>query len=115
MTCKPSLFHHVVDELNRVLDEAKNDTTSNNVETNANVIMNDDEKMKNTTFDMTMVAGSSLGKVIVALLNEKKKKMEVIRNYCQVDFGNNKAISPSSQSVLTNFCAGNMMVTLLNT
>jgi thioredoxin-like negative regulator of GroEL len=72
MTCKPSLFHLVVDELNRVLDEAKNDTTSN-VETNANVIMNDDEKMKNTTFDMTMVAGSSLGEVIVASLNEKKE------------------------------------------
>lgn len=43
MTCKPSLFHLVVDELNRVLDEAGNDTT-NGVETDANVIMNDDEK-----------------------------------------------------------------------
>jgi hypothetical protein len=29
--------------------------------------------MKNTTFDMTMVAGSSLGEVIVASLNEKKE------------------------------------------
>jgi hypothetical protein len=36
--------------------------------------------------------------------------MELIRNYCQVGFGNNKAISTSSQSVLTYFCDGNMMV-----
>ena len=73
MTCKPSLFHLVVDELKRVLlDEAKNDTTDAS-ETDANVIMNDDEKMKNTKFDLTMVAGSSLGEEIVASLNEKKK------------------------------------------
>jgi hypothetical protein len=77
MTCKPSF-----DELNRVLDKAKNDTTSN-LETNANVIMTDDEKMKNTTFDMTMVAGSSLGEVIVALLKEKKED------------GTNKKLLPS--------------------
>jgi len=73
MTCKPSLFHLVVDELKRVLlDEAKNDTTDAS-ETDANVIMNDDEKMKNTKFDLTMVAGSSLGEEIVASLNEKKE------------------------------------------
>ena len=61
-----------------------------------------------------MVAGSSMGEVIVASLNEEKEdgtNKKLLPSW----FGNNKAMAPSSQSVLTNFCAGNMTVTLFNT
>ncbi|KAL3761085.1 hypothetical protein ACHAWU_006491, partial [Discostella pseudostelligera] len=60
MTCKPSLFHLVVDELHRVLGGVDEET--GNSESNDNV------------FDVAMVAGSALGEEIVASL----KKEEVV-------------------------------------
>jgi len=59
MTCKPSLFHLVVDELHRVLGGVDEETGIS--ESNDNV------------FDVAMVAGSALGEEIVASLKKEEE------------------------------------------
>ena len=59
ITCKPSLFHLVVDELHRVLDDVgKTDDSNSNV------------------FDVTMAAGSALGEEIVASLKKEEEEVD---------------------------------------
>ncbi|KAL3808287.1 hypothetical protein ACHAXA_001176 [Cyclostephanos tholiformis] len=68
VTCKPSLFHLVVDELHRVMDETDADANEARVGT--------DGDMAHSSFDATMVAGSYLGEEIVASLQRGKEKDE---------------------------------------
>ena len=63
MTCKPSLFHLVIDELHRVLGD----------------VGKPDESNSNDAFDATMVAGSALGEEIVASLKKEDEKSNWFR------------------------------------
>ena len=82
MTCKPSLFHLVVDELRRVLDGSSSgasdaDDAEAEADTNDEAAMSNRGDIKtNASFDVTMVAGSSLGEEIVASLKKKKNEDE---------------------------------------
>ena len=82
MTCKPSLFHLVVDELRRVMDGSSSgasdaDDAEAEADTNDEAAWSNRGDIKtNASFDVTMVAGSSLGEDIVASLKKKKKKNE---------------------------------------
>lgn len=62
MTCKPSLFHLVVDELHRVLGGDVVEKRDNG-ESNSKIV-----------FDEAMVAGSALGEEIVASLKKEEEE-----------------------------------------
>jgi hypothetical protein len=77
MTCKPSLFHLVVDELHRVLDGSSPgvvDADDAEADAKDKAVVTSDGNMTNASFDMTMVAGLSLGEEIVASLKKKKEE-----------------------------------------
>jgi hypothetical protein len=85
VTCKPSLFHLVVDELHRVMDGSASSSSSSSgvdadgVETDANVNMAEvrsDGGTTNSSFEIAMVDGSSLGEEIVASLRRGKEKTD---------------------------------------
>jgi hypothetical protein len=68
MTCKPSLFHLVVDELRRVLDEeAKADANDEAAGSRRGDVATE------ASFHATMVAGSSLGEELVASLKRENE------------------------------------------
>jgi hypothetical protein len=71
MTCKPSLFHLVVDELHRVMDER--DETARVRGTDLVL----EENSNGNVFDVAMEDGSVLGEEIVASLKKKDEKEEV--------------------------------------
>ena len=81
MTCKPSLFHLVVDELRHVLDRSSSGASdADDAEAEAEVNTDDEAARSNrsgiktnASFDVTMVAGSSLGEEIVASLKKKNE------------------------------------------
>lgn len=75
MTCKPSLFHLVADEMHRVLDDSGNiesldDTELEAAETEQVEIHNN---ATSASFDRSMVAGSTLVDGIVASLGKEKE------------------------------------------
>ncbi|KAL3784971.1 hypothetical protein ACHAW5_010423 [Stephanodiscus triporus] len=76
MTCKPSMFHLVVDELHRVLDGSSSGVVDDDdAEADKDkAAVRSGGNMTNASFDMTMVAGLSLGEEIVASLKKKKEE-----------------------------------------
>ena len=84
MTCKPSLFHLVVDELHRVMDGsmaslssgADADVMEANADANYMAEVRGSGSTTNSSFDVTMVDGVSLGEKIVASLKRGKEKKD---------------------------------------
>lgn len=84
MTCKPSLFHLVVDELHRVMDGsmaslssgADADVMEANADANNMAEVRGSGSTTNSSFYATMDDGSSLGEKIVASLKRGKEKKD---------------------------------------
>lgn len=76
MTVKPSLFHLVVDEFHRVVDNIS-ETTAVDKELKLQHNMTSNSNMTTAPFDEAMLAGDSLGDEIIASLKKEKKEEKI--------------------------------------
>lgn len=70
MTCKPSLFHLVVDELYRLQNKSEVNSKSEMDIMHEKEVTRDGDRTS-ASFDLTMIAGLSLGKELTASMKEK--------------------------------------------
>ena len=75
MTVKPSLFHLVVDEFHRVVDNNLETTVDKELKLQHNMTSN--SNMTTAPFDEAMLAGDSLGDEIIASLKKEKKEEKI--------------------------------------